>query len=316
MNSAGLMPIAASEQAVRTDHIYYILLGLSGIVITLVLALVIVFAIRYRRGSSARRGAMPDWTRREFEIGWTSATLFLALFIFWWTASSGLSEFVPPVNAMEVHVVAKQWMWKTEQASGVREINELHVPIGTPVKLIMTSQDVIHSFYVPAFRMKQDVVPGRYTQTWFTATKTGTFPILCAEYCGTRHSGMTGRVVVMQRPDYAAWLASQPKTHDPVREGAALFQAQGCAGCHGGQAKIRAPSLAGLYGSQVALADGRHVTVDDRYIQESLLRPKRDVVVGYDAVMPSYANVLDEDEIASLIAYLRSPQFAKEARHD
>jgi cytochrome c oxidase subunit 2 len=307
-----LMPIEASEQAVRTDQIYYILLAFSGVIVTLVLALVIVFAIRYRRGSRAPRGELPSLMRREFEIGWTSATLFLAFFIFWWTASVSLSDFIPPRNALEVHVVAKQWMWKTEQASGVREINALHVPIGTPVKLIMTSQDVIHSFYVPAFRMKKDVVPGRYTQTWFKATKLGTFQLLCAEYCGTQHSGMTGRIVVMQPDDYTTWLAAQPHSHDPARAGATLFRAEGCAGCHTTGAKTRAPSLVDLYGRSVKLADGRTVTADDRYIHDSLLKPGQDVVAGFEPIMPSYEAELDEDQIASLIAYLRSPEFGKE----
>lgn len=307
-----LMPTAASDQAARTDAIFYTLLGFSGFIILLVVTLVVVFSVRYRRGSRARRGAMPALMRREFEIGWTSATVFLAFFIFWWTASSGLGSLIPPRDALEVHVVAKQWMWKTEQASGVREINALHVPIGTPVKLIMTSQDVIHSFYVPAFRIKQDVLPERYTQTWFTANKLGTFKLLCAEYCGTQHSGMTGEIVVMRRDDYTAWLAAQPSTRDPVREGAALFRAQGCGGCHGPGAKARAPSLVGLFGRKVELADGSSIVADESYIRDSLLKPRRDVVAGFDPIMPSYAGLLDADETASLIAYLRSAAFAKE----
>lgn len=310
MSGISLMPVEASEQAVKTDHIYFLLLGLSAIVIVIVLSLIIVFAIRYRRGSDAPRGALPQFMSREFEIGWTSATLFLALFIFWWTASSGLSEFIAPTNALEIHVVAKQWMWKTQHADGAREINELHVPIGTPVKLIMTSQDVIHSFFVPAFRMKQDVLPSRYTQTWFKATKLGVFPILCAEYCGTQHSGMTGNVVVMTAQDYATWLASQPQGDDLAREGAALYRAQGCSACHAANARVHAPDLRGIFGRTVALADGRTVTVDDAYLHDSMLQPKRDVAAGYDAIMPSYAGVLGESEIGSIIAYIRSPAFA------
>ena len=227
-----LMPESASAQAVRTDDIYYLLLGISAVIILVVLVLVIGFAIRYRRGSKAKRGAMPAFFSREFEIGWTSATLILALFLFWWAASSQLSALVAPKDALEIHVVAKQWMWKTQHPNGASEINELHAPIDTPVRLVMTSQDVIHSFFVPAFRMKQDVVPGRYTETWFNATKLGVFHLFCAEYCGTDHSRMTGQIVVMSKEDYGRWLSAQPQGDNLANEGAAIFEARGCSGCH------------------------------------------------------------------------------------
>ena len=226
MNSAFSLP-EASSHAVRVDHIFYGLLVLSGLTMLVVFGLVIIFAVRYRRGSAARRGPLPEIVSREFEIGWTSATLFLFVFLFWWAASADLSSLSAPANALEMHVVAKQWMWKTQHSNGAREINALHVPVDQPVRLVMTSQDVIHSFYVPAFRVKQDVLPGRDTEIWFRATKTGVFPLLCAEYCGTDHSMMRGRIVVMRQDDYADWLGKQPEGDDLVHEGAKAVRGAG-----------------------------------------------------------------------------------------
>ena len=231
MNSSFSLP-DASTHAVRVDHIFYGLLVLSGLTMLVVFGLVIVLAVRYRRGSSAKRGPLPEIVSREFEIGWTIATLFLFVFLFWWAASADLSGLSAPANALEMHVVAKQWMWKTQHSNGAREINALHVPVDRPVRLVMTSQDVIHSFYVPAFRVKQDVLPGRDTEIWFRATKTGVFPLLCAEYCGTDHSMMRGQIVVMRQEDYADWLGKQPPGDDLGHEGERLFVTQGCSGCH------------------------------------------------------------------------------------
>lgn len=309
MSPFAVAPPVASEQAARTDQIFHLLLWFSGAIVLLVVTLIAVFTIRYHRGSRAPRGNLPQLMTREFEIGWTSATIFLALFIFWWTASIGVAELVPPTKALEIHVVAKQWMWKTQHPEGAGEINALHVPIDTAVKLIMTSQDVIHSFFVPAFRMKKDVLPGRTTQTWFKATQLGHFPLLCAEYCGTQHSGMTGEIVVMTRSDYTSWVAAQPRGEDPAAIGAAVFQAQGCAACHGetptaGGAR-RGPRLEGLYGTTVTLADGRQRVADEAYLRDSILHPRQDVVAGFDPIMPSYDGVLDETDLAGLLAYLR-----------
>jgi cytochrome c oxidase subunit 2 len=300
------MPEAASAQAVQTDQIYFVLLALSGAVIVLVGALILVFSIRYRRGSKAKRGALPQVMSKEFEIGWASATLFLALFIFWWVSSSQLSALVAPKNALEIHVVAKQWMWKTQHSNGAREINELHVPLDTPVRLVMTSEDVIHSFFVPAFRMKKDVLPGRYTETWFRATKLGVFHLFCAEYCGSEHSRMTGRIVVMQADGYARWLAAQPEGDGLAKAGEAVFRARGCSGCHSETSKVHAPNLNGLYGRKVQLADGRTVTADEAYLRDSMLMPRRDVAAGFEPIMPSYAGILTDGEIISLTAYIRS----------
>jgi cytochrome c oxidase subunit 2 len=305
MNAAFSLP-EASTHAVRVDHIFYGLLILSGLTMLVVFGLIVTFAVRYRRGSNAKRGPLPKIVSREFEIGWTTATLFLFGFLFWWAASADLSSLSAPANAIEIHVVAKQWMWKTQHSNGAREINALHVPIGRPVRLVMTSQDVIHSFFVPAFRVKQDVLPGRDTELWFNATKIGVFPLLCAEYCGTNHSAMRGKIFVMRQEDYANWLTKQPEGDDLAHEGARIFVAEGCSGCHADASKVHAPKLSGLYGRTVNLSDGRQVKADDDYIRDSILQPKRAIVAGYEPIMPSFAGLLDDGEIQSLTAYIRS----------
>lgn len=300
-----IFPTEASTQAVRTDHV---LLGLSvvtGAILLLVFSLIVVFGFRFRNGSSARRGDLPEWLTRDFEIGWTSATLFLALFLAWWTGATDLSSLQPHPGGLQIHVIAKQWMWKTEHPSGAREINALHVPVGEPVTLIMTSEDVIHSFFVPQFRIKQDVLPGRYTQTWLTATKTGVYHLFCTQLCGTEHARMVGDVVVMKKEDYAKWTAAQPMASDIAKNGEALFRALGCSGCHMGS-RVHAPSLAGLYGQRVHLSDGRVVTADDAYIHDSILRPGKDIVAGYEDIMPSFKGQVSEAQILDLVAYIQS----------
>jgi len=305
--SLPLFPSAASVQAVQTDRLFLLLCGISAAIATLVVALVVVFAARYYRGSRARRGQLPPLLRREVEIGWTAATFFLALFLFWWAASAQLSQAVPPPDAVEVHVVAQQWMWKVQHPNGAREINALHVPLGTPTKLLMTSVDVIHSFFVPAFRLKADVLPGRNTQLWFDARETGTFHLFCAEFCGTAHARMTGEVVVLKAEDYARWSAAQPQGDDLATQGAALFTSLGCAGCHAANAAVHAPDLRGVYGRIVQLSDGRRVTASDAYLRDSVLLPQRDVVAGYQPIMPSYSGAVSEDDLLKLLAYLKSP---------
>ena len=301
-----LLPTTASAEAAKVDTIFFGLLVLAALITVLVFALVLAFAIRYRRGSKANRGELPEILSREFEIGWTAATVLLFLFLFWWAASADISALVPPKDALDVHVVGKQWMWKVQHPSGAREIDELHVPIDVPVRLLMESQDVIHSFFIPAFRIKQDVVPGQQTQTWFKATKLGVFQLLCAEFCGTDHSAMRGRIVVMRQDEYANWLTAQPEGDDLAHQGAALFVSRGCSGCHAAASKVHAPSLAGLYGRTVHLDGGTSRVADDAYIRDSILQPKRDIAAGYEPIMPSYAGLLDNGEIQSLTAYIRS----------
>jgi cytochrome c oxidase subunit II len=313
MNASFSLP-EASTHAVTVDHIFYLLLVLSGATVVLVFGLILLFAVRYRRGSAAKRGPMPELLSHEFEIGWTLATLLTFAFLFWWVSSADLSSLAAPVGALEIHVVAKQWMWKTQHSNGAREINALHVPLNKPVHLLMSSQDVIHSFFVPAFRVKKDVLPGRDTDIWFQATKTGVFPLLCAEYCGTNHSMMRGKIIVMRQEDYARWLTEQPEGDDLAHEGAKLFIAQGCSGCHANSSSVHAPRLDGVYGRDVHLSDGRTIKADDAYIRDSMLQPKRDIVAGYEPIMPSFKGLLDDGEIQSLTAYIRS--LAQEKQND
>ncbi|MBM7486023.1 MULTISPECIES: cytochrome c oxidase subunit II [Bradyrhizobium] len=296
----------ASTHAARVDGIFAILVIVSALTLALVFGLLVTFAIRYRRGSNAKRGRLPEIVNREFEVSWTAATGFLFAFLFWWAASADVGALTAPTNALEVHVLAKQWMWKTQHSNGAREIDELHVPLGKPVRLVMTSQDAIHSFFVPAFRIKQDVLPGRNTETWFKATKLGVFPLLCAEYCGTDHSAMRGRITVMGEDDYARWLSRQPEGDDLAHLGAKLFVSQGCSGCHAASSSVHAPKLNGLYGRTVQLSDGRQLKADDAYLRDSILQPKRDIVAGFEPLMPSFAGLLDDGEVQSLIAYIRS----------
>jgi cytochrome c oxidase subunit 2 len=309
-----LFPEQASVQARHTDLVFFILLGFSAFIILLVLGLVIGFAARYRQGSTARRDPLPPALQHEIEIGWTVGALFFALFFFWWASSTLLSQLAPPKGALEIHVEAKQWMWKLQHPNGAREINALHAPVGVPVKLVMTSQDVIHSFYVPEFRMKQDVLPGRYTETWFKALYPGTFHLECAEYCGLDHAGMGGDIVILSPADYAKWAAAQPESIGLDREGAALYVSLGCSRCHEGASPIRAPSLHGLYGQKVALASGGARLVDENFLRDAILTPERARPAGYPPEMPGYLGVISEDDLVRLIAYLKTLGQTPEAR--
>jgi cytochrome c oxidase subunit II len=298
---------AASDYAQSIDHLFWLLVTISGLIVGLVSVLIIVFLVHYRRGSPAPRGEMPAILKNEIEIGWTMATLFLFMFIFWWAGTQELTALTPPSNALEIHVVAKQWMWRFQHPSGAREIDELHVPAETPVRLAMTSQDVIHDLYLPALRLKQDILPDRYTYLWFTATKTGTFHLTCAEYCGTDHSVMAGSFVIVTPQDYARWTAAQPQGDDLAHQGEAVFHTVGCSGCHDSPgATIHAPNLHNLYGHLVQLSDGRTVTADEAYLRDKILLPNQSIPAGYAPDMPSFRGVVTEGQIVQLIAYLKS----------
>lgn len=296
----------ASTLAPSVDLLFLGMCALSLAIVLLVGSLVLFFAIKYRRGTKAPRGPVPEKTSREVEIGWTAATAFAFLFLFWFAAVAQTSEFEVPDRAMEIHVVAKQWMWKIEHPDGTREIDALHVPVNVPVRLVMTSQDVIHSFYVPAFRLKRDVLPGRYVEVGFTATRPGTYHLFCAEYCGTDHSRMTGGVVVMTQADYARWSTAQPQGDSLASQGKALFERMGCTGCHGPAAQVHAPDLAGIYGRLQPLEGGGFARADESYLRDSILLPRKDVVAGYPPIMPSYQGVASEDDLVRLIAYLKT----------
>jgi cytochrome c oxidase subunit 2 len=296
----------ASTLAPQVDRIFWMLTGISIAIMLLVGTLVLLFSFRYRRGTNVPRGPVPERLSGEIEIGWTAATLFVFIFLFWFAAALDTEQFKVPKHAMEIHVVAKQWMWKLEHPNGAREINALHVPVGVPVRLVMTSQDVIHSFFVPAFRIKQDVLPGRYVEAWFQASKVGTYHLFCTEYCGTDHSRMIGGIIVQSAADYARWSSAQPQGDSLADQGAKLFVQMGCSGCHGGSAVVRAPSLAGLYGKPVPIAGGGFVTADEGYLRDSILMPQKQVVAGYAPIMPAYEGTASEDDVVKLVAYLKS----------
>ncbi len=287
----------------QVDALYIYLLLVSGVMTALIFIAVAVLAIKYRR----RPGVAAEQIEGSviLEVGWSVIPFFVMITFFIWGAVLYFKERTPPGDATEVYVVAKQWMWKIEHMEGQREINELHVPTGENVKLIMTSQDVIHSFYVPAFRLKQDVLPGRYTTLWFKATQPGRYHLFCAEYCGTNHSGMGGDIVVMAPQDYAQWMAGGPTT--PLQEtGKGLFAQLGCATCHRSDAQGRGPSLEGLFNRPVMLEDGRTVTADDNYVRESILNPTAKIVKGFQPQMPAFQGIVSDEELNALVAYVKS----------
>lgn len=296
---------AASTLGKQVDVLFLTLLGITAVVALGVAVAIVFFVIRYRAGSKANRGNPPARVR-WIEITWTATPLGIFLALFAWSSVVFSHFHQPPGRAMRIHVLAKQWMWKLEHENGKREIDELHVPLGEPVELIMTSQDVIHSFFVPAFRVKQDVLPGRYTSLWFTATRPGRFDLFCAEYCGTDHAGMHGGIVVMPPAEFERWLAAGPAQPGLATRGFDIYRRVGCSGCHEPTSTVHAPDLGGLFGSPVHLADGSTVIADENYLRDSILLPKKQVVAGFDPVMPSFQGQLDEDDLSALIAYIKS----------
>jgi cytochrome c oxidase subunit 2 len=303
-----LLPDAASTEAHRVDTLFYFMLALCGFVAAGVCVLVVFFAVKYRRRTEDQL-ALPSRTPRWVELTWTIVPLVIFIGIFVWGARVYFALARPPRNAIEINVVAKQWMWKFQHPEGQREINELHIPVNEPVKLTLASEDVIHSFYVPAFRIHQDVLPvspGRpYRTVWFEATKTGSFHLFCSQYCGTQHSNMVGQIVVMSAADYQRWLTSGGEG-SLASMGQKLFRQLACNECHSGTAQARAPALDGLYGSTVALQDGTTVRADESYIRESILDPRAQTVAGFEPIMPTFQNQLDEEQVLELIAYIKS----------
>jgi cytochrome c oxidase subunit 2 len=298
-----LWPDQASTMASQVDALYIYLLLVSGLMTALIFIAVAVLAIKYRRVPG--RDAHPIEGSTILEISWSVIPFFVMLTFFIWGAVIFFQERTPPANATEVYVVAKQWMWKIEHMEGQREINELHVPTGQNVKLIMTSQDVIHSFFIPAFRIKQDVLPGRYTTLWFNATKPGRYHLFCAEYCGTQHSGMGGDIIVMEPQQYAQWMAGGPSA--PLQEtGKQLFSQLGCVTCHRSDVQGRGPNLVGIYNKPVLLEDGRTVIADENYVRESILDPTAKIVSGFKPVMPTFQGIISDEQLNALVAYIKS----------
>jgi cytochrome c oxidase subunit II len=278
---------------------------LIALILCLVFGMMITFCVLYRNGSPTER--KPITTKSwKFEIGWTSATLagFFVLFAF--GANAYVFIYTPPKTDLELYVVGKQWMWKVQHPGGQREIDAMHIPVDRSVRVLLASEDVIHSFYLPQFRVKHDVVPGQFETFWLKATHTGTYQLECSEFCGTEHAHMIGTVTVMSAPDYAQWLHDQGVAGSMAQQGEALFRKYGCSGCHGANSTVHAPSLAGLYGSVVHLQDGRALRADDRYIRDCILLPRTQVVAGYPPVMPSFSGQISEEELMLLIAYIKS----------
>ncbi len=300
-----LFPESASNFAPDVDHLLFYLVGVSVFFTVLIFAAIFYFAIRYRRRADNEL-PKPIHASLALEIAWSVIPFGLTMIMFGWGANIFFKESRPPKNAMQVYVVAKQWMWKLQHMEGQREINELHIPVGRPVRLVMTSEDAIHSFFVPAFRTKQDVVPGRYSTTWFTATKPGKYHLFCAEYCGTKHSGMTGWIYAMEPQDYQAWLSGGRSFGSLAENGEKLFQDLACGNCHKADGSGRCPSLVGLFGRSVQLADGRLVEADEAYLRESILQPDAKIVAGYQPLMPTFQGQVSEEGVLQLIEYIKS----------
>ena len=298
-------PQQASEQAGQVDALYFFLIAVTGFFAVLIAVLVTVFAVKFHRRHGDEVGEAIHGSL-VLELLWTFIPLGITMVMFVWGAQVFFHITRPPKGAMEIFIVGKQWMWKAQHMDGAREINELHVPLGRPVKLVMGSEDVIHSFFIPDFRVKADVVPGRYNTLWFTATKTGKYHIFCTQYCGTKHSAMIGTVTVLDPSDYQAWLSGGAAGGTMAENGAKLFADLSCNTCHLENGQGRGPVLKGVYGKQVLITGGQIVTMDDAYIRESVLQPQAKVVSGFQPIMPTFQGLVTEEQLLQLIAYIKS----------
>lgn len=310
-----IFPDQASTFAVDVDNIVILLTSLTVFFTLLVFTLITVFAVRYRRGSKASRKNPSDGDMR-FELAWSIIPLLMGLGVYVAAARPFTYVYRPPADAMEIFVIGKRWMWHMQHPNGIRENNELHIPVGKAIKLTMISQDVIHGFYVPAFRVKRDVLPGRYNTCWFLPTKTGKFHLFCTEYCGTNHSEMGGWVYVMDPADYQQWQNTGNTSVSQAKEslasqGESLYQTLNCGNCHGSENNVHGPSLVGIYGKHRQLQDGSTAVADDDYLRESIVRPEAKIVAGYGNFMPAYSvgnepGTYTEEQILSLVAYIKT----------
>ena len=300
-----LFPTQASTLAGRVDNLYFFMLAVTLFFTVLVAALVVVLAVKYRRRQADQVGANIHGST-ALEVIWTAIPLVIAMVMFVWGTSVYFALAKPPAEAMEVYIIGKRWMWKAQHLTGHREINELHVPVGTPVKLLISSEDVIHSYYIPAFRQKMDAVPGKTTTMWFEATKAGEYQLFCAEYCGTQHSGMIGKVIALEPRAYQTWLASGAPAGTLTATGEQQFASLGCVTCHRDDSGGRGPSLAGIFGKPQQMANGATVIADEAYLRESILNPTAKMVQGYAPLMPTYQGQIGEDALVSLVAYIKS----------
>ena len=302
-----LFPERASTIAPRVDALYFFLLAIAIFFGLLIAGLIVYYAVKFHRRSPDAVGARIHGGM-VLEVTWTVVPLLITMVIFVWGASVYFAMARPPDETLNIYVVGKQWMWKFQHLDGQREINELHVPVGRPVKLITTSEDVIHDFFVPAFRVKADVLPGRYVTIWFQPTRPGRYHLFCAEYCGTRHSGMIGEVVVMEPNEYETWLSGGAAEGSLASAGAKLFQDLACNTCHRRDAQGRGPVLEGLFGKSVTLQSGETVTVDEAYVRESILTPSAKITAGFQPIMPTFQGLVTEEQLLALIEYVKSLQ--------
>jgi cytochrome c oxidase subunit II len=301
-----IFPEQASTFAWQVDYLYFYLILISIAFTIPLVAAIFFFAVKYRE---KEKFATPDEIHGSImlETVWSIIPFVISMTIFLGGAIVFYNQYRPPADAMEIYVVGKQWMWKAQHGTGQREINELHVPVNRKVKLTMTTEDVLHDFYIPAFRTKADVVPGRYSTLWFEATKPGKYHLYCAEYCGLNHSGMGGWIYVMEQSDFDNWLAGGGSNQTPVEAGKELFNTKlGCASCHAGGPQQRGAKLEGLYGTDVKLTTGQVVKADDDYIRNSILNPAGQIVEGYQPIMPTFKGQVTEEQLVSLVAYIKS----------
>jgi cytochrome c oxidase subunit II len=300
-----LFPERASTIANEVDALYFFLIGLSVVMSVLIATLVVSFAIKFRRRHRDAVGAQVHGGM-ALELAWTIVPFLITLVVFFWGAKIYFVMASPPPETLNIYVVGKQWMWKVQHLTGQREINQLHVPVGRPVKLIMTSEDVIHDFSIPAMRVKADVIPGRFVQIWFEPTRPGTYHIFCAEYCGTQHSRMTGQVEVMEATAYQTWLSGGTAEGSLASTGEKLFADLACNTCHRPDSRGRGPVLQNLYSHPVQLHDGTVVTADENYLRESILTPAAKVTAGFQPVMPAFQGLISEEQLLALIEYVKS----------
>jgi cytochrome c oxidase subunit 2 len=302
------VPESASTISGRVDALYFYLSGVTLFFTILISGVLIFFVIKYRRRTPFEI-PRPVAGSHKLETLWSVIPFIIAMSMFAWGAQIFFQNSRPPKNANEIYIVGKQWMWKIQHSTGQREINELHVPTGRKIKLIMTSEDTIHDFFIPAFRIKADVLPGKYTTQWFEATKPGTYHLFCAEYCGMNHSGMIGSVIVMQPTDFDNWLSGNASQQSPAVAGQQLFQSLGCVSCHGANGEGgRGPGLVGLFGSKVFLTNGQTLTADESYIRESIENPSARVVAGFSPIMPTFQGQVTPEQLIQIMSYIKSLQ--------
>lgn len=304
------VPESASTVSGKVDALYFYLSGVTAFFTLLISGVLIFFVIKYRR-RMPNEIPRPVAGSHKLETIWSVIPFMIAMSMFAWGAQIYFQNSRPPKNANEIYVVGKQWMWKIQHSTGQREINELHVPVGRKIRLIMTSEDTIHDFFIPAFRIKADVLPGRYTTQWFEATKPGTYHLFCAEYCGMNHSGMIGSVIVMQPTEFDNWLSGNASQQSPAVAGQQLFQSLGCVSCHGANGEGgRGPALAGLFGRKVFLTNNQTVTADEAYIRESIENPQAKIVSGFNPIMPTFQGQVTPEQLIQIISFIKSLQIS------